>query len=369
MSRRTQVLLKKERMEITLPTLIDYYATAKQVKGCSKKTLVGVKSNLGKFLRFLESRGHSLKLADLTIHDARAYVASLQGTVTKYEGHRLTPPHPDTTFSPQTVHTHVRALRAFSNWLYNEGYSKSVIFELLELPKLPKTKIQVLSPEEIQTVLSTINPDTVKGARLLAMVLLLLDTGIRAGELVGLKLADVDWNRGVFKVFGKGAKERFVPIGSTAKQALHRYIQVFRPKPARDEVVNVFLSLDGYPLTVNAVSHIMQRLGKNTGVLRLHAHLLRHTCGVQYLVGGGDEKSLQMFLGHASPFMTRHYEQFKEEHMMAQHRKFSPVDQLGVTYRRYGNKRAVVQGEAQDPSGGKGAPLGRPKHTKTLPPS
>ncbi len=337
-------------MEITIPTLIDYYATAKQVKGCSKKTLVGVKSNLSKFVKFLESKGHSLQLADLTLHDARAYVASLQGTVTKYESHRLTHPHPDSTFSPQTVHTHVRALRAFSTWLYNESYTKSRLLELLELPKLPKTKIQVLSPEEIQTILSTINPDTAKGARLLAMVLLFLDTGIRAGELVGLKLTDIDWNRGVFKVFGKGAKERFVPIGSTAKQALHRYIQAFRPKPARDDVFNAFLSLDGYPLTVNAISHIMQRLGKNTGVSRLHAHLLRHTCGVQYLVGGGDEKSLQMFLGHASPFMTRHYEQFKEEHMLAQHRKFSPVDQLGVTYRRFGSRRALVQSPRPDPT-------------------
>ncbi|MBI4785845.1 MAG: tyrosine-type recombinase/integrase [Chloroflexi bacterium] len=343
MSRRSEDLRKKERMEITLSHLVEYYATAKQVKGCSKKTLIGIKSNLGKFIKFLERRGHSLKLADLTIHDARAYVASLQGTVTKYEGHTLTPPHPNSTFSPQTVHTHVRALRAFSNWLYAERYTKAPIFELLDLPKLPQTKIEVLSPEEIQKVLATINPDTLKGARLLAMVLLLLDTGIRAGEMVGMKLADVDWNRGVFKVFGKGSKERFVPIGATTKQALLRYVQVFRPQPARDDVDNVFFSLDGYPLSVNAIVRIMSRLAKNSGVTRLHAHLLRHTCGVQYLVGGGDTKSLQMFLGHASPFMTHHYEQFKDEHMLAQHRKFSPVDRLGVTYRRYGNRKAVVK--------------------------
>jgi site-specific recombinase XerD len=342
MSHRTEVLLKKERMEVTLPILVEYYATSKQVKGCSKKTLIGIRSNLNKFIRFLEKRGHSLKLSELTIHDARAYVASLQGTVTKYEGHILTPPHPNCTYSPQTVHTHVWALRGFSTWLEREGYTKTPLFALLDLPKLPQKKIDVLSPEEIQKIMNTINPNSFKGARLSVMILLMLDSGIRASELIGLKLADVDWNRGVFKVFGKGSKERFVPLGATAKQSLLRYVQVFRPKPARDDIDNVFVSLDGYPLTVNALVRIMHRLGKSSGVPRLHAHLLRHTCGVQYLIVGGDTKSLQMFLGHASPSMTSHYEQFKDEHVMAQHRKFSPVDALGITYRKFGNRKTSV---------------------------
>ena len=260
-------------MQVTLPTLVEYYAMSKQVKGCSKKTLLGIRSNLGKFIRFLETRGHCLRLSDLTIHDARAYVASTQGTVTKYEGHKLTPAHPNSTYAPETIHTHVRALRSFSFWLQKEGYTEEAVFGLLELPKLPKKKIDVLSPEEIQQILSSINPNSFMGARHWAMVLLMLDLGIRASELVGLKLDDVDWNRGVFKVFGKGAKERFVPMGATAKQALLRYVQVFRPKPARDDVDNVFLSLDGYPLTINALTKIMFRLGRNSGVPRLHAHL------------------------------------------------------------------------------------------------
>ncbi len=272
--------------------------------------------------------------------------------MTKYDGHPLTPAHPDSTFSPETVHTHVRALRGFSMWLEREGYTKNEIFQHLELPKLPKKKIQVLSPEEIRQILDSLNPNTFKGARLYAMIVLMLDTGIRAGELVGLKLADVDWNRGVFKVLGKGAKERFVPIGATAKKALLRYVQVFRPQPARDDIDNVFLSLDGYPLTVNALVRIMHRLGKNSGVPRLHAHLLRHTCGVQYLIVGGDTKSLQMFLGHSSPTMTHHYEQFKDEHVLAQHRKFSPVDALGIPYRRLGNRKAAAP--KQDSNNGHG---------------
>lgn len=340
MSNRTRVLLKKECMEITLPVLIDYYVMSKQVAGCSAKTLIGFRTNLGKFIRYLQTRDHSLKLSDLTIHDARAYIVSIQGKVTRYENHPLNRPIPDYTLSPQTIHKHVTTLRAFSNWLKAEGYTRSPLFEQLELPKLPNKKIPVLSPEEIQQVLESINAMTFMGARLYAMVVLMVDTGVRAGEVAGMKLADVDWERGVFKVFGKGSKERFVPIGSTAKGALLRYVQVFRPKPTREDIDNVFLSVDGFPLTVNAITHMMMRLGKTSGVTRLHAHLLRHTCGVQYLLVGGDTKSLQMFLGHSSPHMTHHYEQFKDEHVLAQHRKFSPMDALKLTNRRFAHRKS-----------------------------
>lgn len=152
-------------------------------------------------------------------------------------------------------------------------------------------------------------------------------------------------------MFGKGSKERFVPIGATAKQSLLRYVQTFRPKPARDDIDHVFLSVDGCPLTVNAITHIMSRLAKASGVPRLHAHLLRHMSGVQYLINGGDTKSLQMYLGHASPEMTNHYEQLTTEHMMAQHRKFSPVDSLGVSYRRFGKGKKIAQTRAPTSSG------------------
>ena len=347
MSRKSEFLRKHERMEITLLTLLEYYMTSKKIKGCSSKTLIAIQSIMGRFIRFLEKRDHSLKLADLTIEDAREYIGSLQGKITKYDGHKFNHPVPNSEYSPQTIHSHVRMLRAFSFWLRDEGYTKRPVFERLELPKLPQVKIAVLTPEEIQQILASINPGTLIGARLVAMVLVMLDTGIRAGELVGMLLGNVDWDRGVIRVFGKGAKERFVPIGATAKQSLLRYVQTFRAKPARDDINQVFLSVDGYPLTVNAVVHIMTRLAKASGVERLHAHLLRHTSGVQYLVNGGDTKSLQMYLGHATTEMTNHYEQLTTEQMMAQHRKYSPVDSLGVTYRRFGKGKMTPRSSAE----------------------
>ncbi len=348
MSTKSATLIRRERMEITIPILIDYYLTTKKLKGCSAKTLLNTRSNLDKFVRYLQQRGHSLRLADLKLQDARSYAAELQGNVTKYAGHPINKPVANYTYSMQTVHTYVRYLRTFSVWLKQEGYTKDSLFERLELPKLPQIKIDVLKPEEIQQVLASINPNSFIGARLYAMVLVLLDTGIRRGELASLKLADVDWERGVFKVFGKGAKERLVPIGATAKQALFRYVNVFRPKPAANNVDHVFLAVDGFPLSPHAIGHALDRLAKHSGVTRLHAHLLRHTNGVQYLMLGGDTRSLQLFLGHASPFMTHHYEQLKDEHVIAQHRKYSPVDAIQITTRRVGSRRKPTQAKAAD---------------------
>jgi site-specific recombinase XerD len=94
----------------------------------------------------------------------------MRGKAVKFEGHPLNRPIPGYTFSPQAIHKHVMTLRAFSNWVKQEGYTKNSIFELLELLKLPKNQIPILSPEMIQQVLESINANTFMGARLYAMV-------------------------------------------------------------------------------------------------------------------------------------------------------------------------------------------------------
>lgn len=114
MSRKSEQLRRQERMEILLLTLLDYYLTSKQLKGCSPKTLAAMRSVLSRFIRFLEARGHSLKLIDLTLQDARDFSASLNSKIVKYEGHKFNRPVPDAQYSPETIHSYVRVLRTFS---------------------------------------------------------------------------------------------------------------------------------------------------------------------------------------------------------------------------------------------------------------
>src|SRR5512142_3291603 len=128
MSRKSEFLSKHERRKITLFTMLDYYITSKNLKGCYNKTLIAIRSIMERFIRFLQGQGHSLKLEDVTIEDARKYIASLQGTITKYEGHKLNRPIAGARYSPQTIRSHVRMLRSFSNWVNAEGYTKTPIF-------------------------------------------------------------------------------------------------------------------------------------------------------------------------------------------------------------------------------------------------
>lgn len=144
MSRKSEFLRKRERVDITLPMLLDYYLTSKKVRGCSPKTIIALRSVLQRFIRFLEGRQHSLKLGNLTIEDGRVYVASLQGRITKYEGHTFNRPVAGAEYSPQTIHSHVRILRTFSNWLVNEGIRPSRSLSAWSFPNCRRCKSKCL---------------------------------------------------------------------------------------------------------------------------------------------------------------------------------------------------------------------------------
>jgi len=193
--------------------------------------------------------------------------------------------------------------------------------------------IEILSDQEIADIFAKLNPTCSLGARLYLMVLLLLDTGIRASELVGLTLANTYIEQDYFKVLGKGDKERIVPFGATTKKALLRYIHTFRPEPFHQGVDQLVLTTDGSPLTYSGLAQAIKRLGKKTGVPRLHAHLFRHTFAVRYLMNGGDIMTLRLILGHATLEVTQMYMHLASAHVQLQHHKFSPVDRLGIKVR------------------------------------
>ena len=160
--------------------------------------------------------------------------------------------------------------------------------------------------------------------------MLLLDTGLRIGELVHLTMDNVHMDEGYLKVMGKGRKERIVPIGINAQKALQRYLFRIRPKPSNPTVNNVFLSQSSNPLTENSMKLMFARLSDRTKVFRLHAHLCRHTFATRFLINGGDVFSLQQILGHSTLEMVRHYVSLASSHIAIQHQKFSPLDRLSL---------------------------------------
>jgi site-specific recombinase XerD len=199
----------------------------------------------------------------------------------------------------------------------------------LKPPKVSRKVVSTLSDKEIGAILNTfsISPSD---ARNQTLFMVLLDTGLRIGELVNLKVDDVHMDEGYLKVMGKGKKERIVPIGNNAQRALQRYLFRFRPKSANALNNNVFLSNSSQPLTENSMKLMFSRLAHRSGVYRLHAHLCRHTFATRFLINGGDVFSLQQILGHSTLEMVRRYVNLASNHIAIQHQKYSPLDRLNL---------------------------------------
>ena len=233
--------------------------------------------------------------------------------------------------SPYTVQGKVRALKAFSSWLFAEGYIPHNLLANVKLPKVPTKLIEPLSPGEIDSLISAQNPFTSLGSRNLALLVTLLDTGLRLSELCNLRFQDAHIEEGYLKVTGKGNKERVVPVGSTGQRVLWRYVFHFRPQPLGEANDYLFLTLDGKRLRPNAVKLLLKRWGRRAGVPRLHAHLCRHTYATNFLdYKCGDVFRLQQILGHTTLEMVRRYVHYASARDMMQGRVSSPLDQIGI---------------------------------------
>ena len=181
---------------------------------------------------------------------------------------------------------------------------------------------------EQERVLTTARSCSHEGVRNHAIVLTLLDTGLRESELANISIGNLNLKDGYIKVLGKGAKERVVPIGVYCQEILRNYVDNVRPLPQNGNQDNLFLTNIGRPITPNAIKLSFHRLAEALGIGRLHAHLCRHTFAVNYIMNGGDSFSLKEILGHTTFEMVNHYLHFTRSQITAQHRKYSPMDRL-----------------------------------------
>jgi len=320
------VVLTKPGRALTIDELISRYALSNQADGKSPKTIAWYRDILNQFSTYLKAERYPCHLSAISLDIVRDYVLYLRHKP-KFKGHPFTPTQAD-YLSPRTVQCHVRALKAFSSWLYAEGHTPENRLKNLKIPKAPVTMIDPLIPEEIKKVTASINKKSPTGTRNYALFVTLLDTGLRASEAAGITLTNLNLADGYIKVMGKGSKERIVPIGKYVQMTLWSYIDKVRPKPRIPDCDNLFLSVSGKPITVNTVKLVFSRLSKSSGIERLHTHLCRHTFSINYLLNGGDIFSLREILGHTTLEMVNHYLHFTSAQITAQHHKYSPMDRL-----------------------------------------
>jgi site-specific recombinase XerD len=339
---------RRERMEkddVELGALIKHFDLHNRTEGKSAKTVAWYKAILEIFHRFLLDGQKPTQLGDLDETRAREFILYLQE---KDRWHRTPGIVRRGKLKTISIQGYVRALRTFFNWLHKEGYTEEHRLAKLRPPKAERRVIEALTPEEIARVLGAINPNTDAGARDHAFVILLLDSGLRCSELANATVADINIEGGYLKVMGKGGKERIVPFGATAQKALMRYLLHFRPEPFNPAIQELFLTLEGRPLTYDGARMMFRRIAERSGVERLHAHLCRHTFATNYLINGGDVFTLQQILGHTTLEMVRRYVNLASPHVTLQHRKFSPMDRMDLKkFRPGGTNRTSDSREAR----------------------
>lgn len=323
-----------EKGDIPLEKLARHYEAYNRSEGKSPRTIEWYSRVIAYLARYLKQEGYSAQLSDIDMPIVREFILHLQ-TKTRWTNHPYMP-HPNGNLAAISVQTYIRGLRAFFNWLQREGYTEENLLADLKPPKAPYKLVEVLREDEIQKILSCLDPNTSSGCRDTAILITMLDTGLRLSEIANLKTAHSHIDLGYVKIMGKGSKERIVPIGGVAEKVLQRYVFHFRPEPLCGDEDNLFLTLEGRPLSGNAVRLIFSRLAQKSGVKRFHAHLCRHTFATNYLINGGDVFSLQQILGHTSLEMVRRYVTLASSQVRVQHRKFSPIDRMNLGRVRLG---------------------------------
>jgi integrase/recombinase XerD len=220
----------------------------------------------------------------------------------------------------------VHGVRGFYRFAVREGRLEGDPMENLRAPRAFKALPRYLSGSQVEALLAAPDTATPLGVRDRAILEVLYATGLRVSELIGLKLDDLDLQVGLVTCFGKGRKERIVPLGELARTWVERYLREVRPRmDKRRGLRPLFLSPRGGPLSRMGLWGIVRRHGVRAGVARiLTPHVLRHSFATHLLERGADLRSLQAMLGHADISTTQIYTHVTRERLRQVYDQFHP---------------------------------------------
>ena len=226
--------------------------------------------------------------------------------------------------SPRSISRALVSMRRFYAFLVNEGDREDNPAVNLYPPRLPRRLPKVLREEQVEDLLRA--PDTGRppGVRDRAMIELLYATGLRVSEMVGLTLHQLQLEAGFLIAFGKGAKERVVPVGESAENWLNRYLKEVRPAMAKGRHDVVFVSYRGGGLTRQGFWKLLRNYGRSAGIPDLSPHVLRHSFATHLLEHGADLRAVQVMLGHANITTTQIYTHIHEHRLRTLYDQFHP---------------------------------------------
>jgi site-specific recombinase XerD len=248
------------------------------------------------FAGFLVERGMPTSATAITREHIEAYIADLLERPSRRTGKPL---------SPSYAHAQFRSLQQLFRWLEDEGEIDRTPFTKMRPPTVPEVPVPVLSDDQVKALLKACDGKSHEPRRDTAIIRFLLDTGVRASEIAGLQLDDLDFDSDVALVLGKGRRPRAVPFGAKTGEALRRYIRV-RARHRLADSPALWLGRKG-PMTASGLQQVVERRADEAEIGHVHPHLFRHFFAHTWLAEGGQEQDLMRLAGWRSREMVGRY--------------------------------------------------------------
>jgi len=290
--------------------LKEYLNVLRLEKNLSVNTISSYRNDINSLINFLDS----LKINDPSLVDNKllnSFFINLQ----------------ELGLSNTSAARYYSSIKGFFSYLFSNKYIKANPVEKVMPPKLSKNLPSVLSLGEIDSILLKPDVENKLGLRDRGILEVLYACGLRVSELIGLKISDLFFDEEIIRVFGKGSKERLVPIGSSAVKWTKEYLTKSRPllaKKAKSENV-VFLNNRGSKLSRMGVWKIVDQYVKEAGIQKeVHPHTFRHSFATHLLEGGADLRAVQEMLGHADISTTQIYTHIDRDYIKQVHKQFHP---------------------------------------------
>jgi integrase/recombinase XerD len=303
--------------ELSLNQIHHQFIISKEAEGLRDRTIKDHKDHYRYFKKWIDVLYEDLIPSELSIADIREYVSHMKNEL---------------GLSPVTINVRLRTLKCFLKFLFEEGYITDNMSPLVKLFKTEVDTIDILTDEHITALIKVINKGEYTGFRDYVLIMLLIDTGMRIGEVTALTSDNIDFQQRTIYLQAKKVKNRrgrFVPLSEKVCKLLFELIkfneQAFQCK-------EIFMSVYGMPFQKRSIQKRLKQYKDKVGIkdVRVSPHSFRHYFAKSYILNGGDPFTLQQILGHADLQMVRKYIQMTVIDAKIQHNQFSPLKRLKI---------------------------------------
>ncbi len=291
--------------------LRDYLTTLRIERNLSPNSIDAYQRDLKRYLNYLTNGMNVSSIQKITQGHIRSFIRDLNGL----------------NLAPSSVRRSFSSIRSYHAFLESEKKMDHNPAQLIDAPKLPKKLPKILSVSEVEAILNSIDSNLPFGRRDKAILEMLYSCGLRVTECCELSISDILFDSKLVRVFGKGGKERFVPIGDRALNSINDYLIHLRPKLAEKNKNEgaLFLSKSGKELTRMVIWLILKQGTQAVGITKeISPHTLRHSFATHLLEGGADLRVVQEMLGHSDISTTQIYTHLDKEYLKEVHKTFHP---------------------------------------------